>query len=126
MEALICVLVVPAALFVWTLISPQSVWRRTAAWQYRKPEVNEPSDAAYTMHRVLSFAGLVVVVVLAVILLSASNQLEGQQEQREQEQQREQQEEEYEDCLIRHNDDDNSIISAEEWCDGLSPEPAQP
>jgi hypothetical protein len=39
------------ALGAWMAISPRSLFWRTAAWQYRNPEANEPSDAAYALRR---------------------------------------------------------------------------
>lgn len=33
----------------WMLIDPRSAWRVLAAWQYRHPERNEPSEGAYRL-----------------------------------------------------------------------------
>lgn len=47
------VLVVAMVLILlWAAISPESMWSTTSAWQYRDPEANEPSDAAYAVQRV--------------------------------------------------------------------------
>ncbi len=49
----------------WGLLDPASQWRVTQSWQYRHPGANEPSNAAYTVQRVVC---LVVLVVVAIVL----------------------------------------------------------
>jgi hypothetical protein len=60
-EGLILLLVPVVALLVWGVISPRSQWRVLQAWSYRNPEANEPSDAVYTLTRII---GVVLIVVL--------------------------------------------------------------
>ena len=64
-------LVTLCGLMLWLLISPGSFWRKTAAWQYKNPEANEPSDAAYTMMRV--FGGIFLVVFIGLWIHIASS-----------------------------------------------------
>jgi hypothetical protein len=64
-------LVIPLAL--WGVINPRSQWRALSAWQYRNPDANEPSDAAYGLSRVGSLIGLGAWGVLLVMLLSADD-----------------------------------------------------
>ena len=114
MRGLICLLVIPAALAVWTLISPRSAWRVTTAWRYRNPEAHEPSEAAYVVQRVGGAIGLVATLVLAVLIFEASGQVESGRQERE-----------YQDCLSRHQGED-SLLSPEDWCENLSPAPDEP
>src|SRR5688500_2867417 len=47
---------------VIAFMNPRSLWRSTAAWQYRNPDANEPSDDAYSMKRAgWAITGLVVI-----------------------------------------------------------------
>jgi hypothetical protein len=114
MTGLAWLLVIPAALLVWTLISPQSAWRAMTAWRYRNPETHEPSGAGYAMHRVGAVIGLATTLMLAVLIVEASGQAESGRQERE-----------YQDCLSRHQGED-SLLSPQDWCENLSPSPAKP
>ena len=65
------VLVVAMALIMlWAAISPESMWSTTSAWQYRDPEANEPSDAAYAVQRVGAVLGLVLIAILVLVVVN--------------------------------------------------------
>lgn len=53
-------------LALWTLISPGSVYWALTAWQYKDPDANEPSDAAYMMSRIGALITLIVLVAFGV------------------------------------------------------------
>lgn len=116
----IAVAVIPALLMVWMMISPKSVWR-SFSWQYRSPEVHEPSDAAYTMNRIVAGIGLVAVVVIVGIVSSATSSASESRNRRDFQNQRI----EYRECLDRNRDDDEDYLTPEEWCENLSPTPAR-
>lgn len=65
MAAAVCLVLIPTPLLLWMLMSPQSMWRATAAWAYRNPEANEPSEAGYAAHRVIAAIALIGLVVVA-------------------------------------------------------------
>ena len=44
-------------MLLWSVIDPRGVWEVTSSWQFRNPEVNEPSDSAFAMQR---FSALLV------------------------------------------------------------------
>ncbi|MGH3730142.1 MAG: hypothetical protein ACRDTU_15540 [Micromonosporaceae bacterium] len=96
------------------MISPQSAWRTLRAWQYKNPEANEPSEAAYATERVVSGFALVVLILLGIFLASNTDDWE-----------RDRQEQQYQDCL-EENDDDEGLLSPEDWCENLSPSPENP
>ena len=75
----VIVFAVLAAVAIWTLISPRSVYWVLHAWAHRDPEANEPSDLAYGLWRVGSFIALVIFVVVGWMLVSSS--LDQQREQ---------------------------------------------
>ena len=65
------VLVVAMVLILlWAAISPESMWSTTSAWQYRDPEANEPSDAAYAVQRVGAVLGLVLIAILVLVVVN--------------------------------------------------------
>ncbi|GAA1452857.1 DUF6199 family natural product biosynthesis protein [Nocardiopsis tropica] len=66
MIPLLLLLLVFMAGAVAVLINPRLVWRMNS-WQYRNPEYNEPSDAAYTGYRI----GAVVMMFAIVVMLGA-------------------------------------------------------
>ncbi|MGH3646219.1 MAG: DUF6199 family natural product biosynthesis protein [Micromonosporaceae bacterium] len=109
-----CALVLAGLLFLWMVISPRSMWETLSAWQYKNPEANEPSEASFAMQRVAGAFGLIMMVVIGLVIA-------GQAEQSE----RNRQERQYADCL-EENDDDEGLLSAEDWCENLSPSPEQP
>jgi len=55
--ALILFVVVIIPMLLWSVIDPRGVWEVTSSWQFRNPEVNEPSDSAFAMQR---FSALLV------------------------------------------------------------------
>lgn len=57
-------------ILLWAAISPESMWSTTSAWQYRDPEANEPSDAAYAMQRVGAVLGLVLIAILVLAVVN--------------------------------------------------------
>ncbi|SDT14366.1 DUF6199 family natural product biosynthesis protein [Actinoplanes derwentensis] len=62
MDGLVLILIPVAAMLLWSVISPRSQWRILAAWSYRDPEANEPSDAAFALTRLGSVVMLAVLV----------------------------------------------------------------
>ena len=68
----IVLLLIPAGLFVWMIIDPRGAWKATSAWQYKNPEMNEPSDAAFMIGRISSVLGLILVVVMMVVIANAA------------------------------------------------------
>jgi hypothetical protein len=62
--------VVCVPLLLWTLMSPESAWRRTTAWRYRDPAAQEPSAAGYGAQRASAGFGLLMVVVVTAMLLA--------------------------------------------------------
>ena len=105
---------VVAAMALWNVLSPRSVWASLSAWRYRDPEANEPSDAAFTVSRIASLVGLVACVVVAVIAFQAASENDGTRQQRE-----------YQECLDSHQDD-TGLLQPEDWCAELSPTPRTP
>lgn len=63
MAWLIIVGVIAGAICLWGIISPQSLYWKGNAWQYRNPEANEPSNASYGITRIASVFTLVAIVV---------------------------------------------------------------
>ena len=54
----------------WTR-APREMWRITQGWQYKNPEANKPSDAAYTMQRISAIVAIVVIVIsIGALILS--------------------------------------------------------
>lgn len=96
-----------------SVISPRWVWRNTAAWSFRNPEANEPSDAGYAMQRVGAIIGLTMIVGFMIALPGIANDSERSNQRRQ-----------YEACLTEHEADrDESLLSPEDWCENLSPSP---
>src|SRR5688572_8600513 len=90
---------------LWMLLSPQSLFWKTAAWQFRHPEANEPSEIAYGLGRVVG-AGMVLLGIV-VIVISISEPTDAE---REAEEQQEEQEEREQEAQAR----DDLLASAEE------------
>jgi len=97
-------------LMLWMLISPGSFWRKTAAWQYKNPEANEPSDAAYTTMRV--FGGIFLVVFIGLWIHIASSTDDWERAEREKQYQ------EYQECL----DESDEVDEVLNLCENLLPE----
>lgn len=106
-------LVLAAGLCLWGAISPMGMWRGTVAWRYADPDVHRPSDTQNLATRVSCVIALVCIVIAFPLLSSLSTQSARQQE-----------EDAYEDCLAE-NDDDEGLLSPEDWCENLSPEPEE-
>ncbi|MFS2294144.1 MAG: hypothetical protein FWJ90_15870 [Actinomadura sp.] len=72
MTGLIVVFVgIAIVLFLLGCMDQRKLYWKTAAWQYRNPEANEPSDAALGLNRVGLFAAAVGMLVCAGIVHSA-------------------------------------------------------
>ena len=41
----------PLPFLLWNIIDPRGMWEKLSSWQFRDPEANEPSDAAFDMQR---------------------------------------------------------------------------
>lgn len=72
MGFLIAVSLILIPLGIWGIVNPRSQWKVLSAWQYRNPDANQPSEAAYAVTRIgsLIFLGAwvwVVLVMLAVV-----------------------------------------------------------
>ncbi|GAA4912352.1 DUF6199 family natural product biosynthesis protein [Stackebrandtia albiflava] len=111
MTWLAVILFVAALIPLWIAISPKGMWRTTAAWQYRNPEANEPSEAGYAVQRVSAAIGALIMVGFGVFLLSIEDDVAAERER-----------ETYEECLAQ-NDDDEGLLTPEQWCEDLSPAP---
>ena len=106
-------LLLAAGLCLWGAISPMGMWRGTVAWRYADPEAHRPSYSQNVATRIGSVIALICIVIAFPLLSSLSTQ-----------NQQRQQEEAYEDCLDE-NDDRESLLTPEEWCENLSPEPEE-
>lgn len=106
-------LVIAAGLSLWGAISPMGMWRGTVAWRYADPAAHRPSYSQNVATRVSSVIALICIVIAFPLLSSLSTQSERQQER-----------DAYEDCLER-NDDGEGLLSPEDWCESLSPEPEE-
>ena len=60
-------------MLLWSVIDPRGVWEVTSSWQFRNPEVNEPSDSAFAVQRFFAFVSLLVIVGGAFFFVSASH-----------------------------------------------------
>lgn len=74
MGILIIIPIILAPLVIWGIVNPQHQWRVTQAWRYRRPEMNEPSDAAYALMRVGNVILLVLMLVMVVLGVAIDNQ----------------------------------------------------
>lgn len=59
---------------LWTLLNPASAWRTLSAWQYRNPDANEPSDAAYGLQRFGAAASLAGLVAITIMMITVTRQ----------------------------------------------------
>ena len=71
--ALILFVLVIIPMLLWSVIDPRGVWEVTSSWQFRNPEVNEPSDSAFAVQRFFAFVSLLVIVGGAFFFVSASH-----------------------------------------------------
>jgi hypothetical protein len=55
---------------LWSAISPETVFWKLTAWQYRNPEAVEPSDISYAFARLSGVAMCVIAVVGGLSLLA--------------------------------------------------------
>ena len=58
----VILIIVIAYCFIWVL-APRKMWRITHGWQYKNPEANEPSDAAYAILRIRAIVPIVIIPV---------------------------------------------------------------
>jgi len=70
----IIIAIVVIALFLWSTLSPKSMYWTLSAWQHKDPEANEPSDSAYAMTRISSFVGLGLFLICVAALWSIAHQ----------------------------------------------------
>lgn len=105
----IFMMVLCGAISLWGVINPRAFWKKTAAWSFKHPDANEPSDAGFAVQRAAYAFGLLVSVIMIPVFISASNSME-----------KANQEEAYEDCLDDHRGEE-SLLSPEDWCDNLAP-----
>ena len=78
----VILIIVIAYCFIWVL-APRKMWRITHGWQYKNPEANEPSDAAYAMLRIRAIVPIVIIPVAIFGIISAHNKAAEDQEKRE-------------------------------------------
>ena len=109
---LVLFVIFACGLLLWGAISPRSMWKTLQSWQFKNPEANEPSEAAFAFSRVASIVGIVVLVCLGVYMTTTVLPNMERNNQRES----------YEECLDR-NDDDEGLLSPEDWCENQSPSP---
>ncbi|MGH3658018.1 MAG: hypothetical protein ACRDUA_15290 [Micromonosporaceae bacterium] len=119
MELLPCLLGIPVLLLAWMAISPRGMWQTLSAWQFKNPEANEPSEAAYAANRVVAVVGIVVLISVGCWVMSAVEDSRRGNQERD----RDQQERDYQECLDEHADDEDSLDA---WCGGMSPDPLSP
>lgn len=72
-DPLILFLLVLLPFLLWNIIDPRGMWEKLSSWQFRDPEANEPSDAAFDMQRLISLISLIVLVVSALGLFSVAH-----------------------------------------------------
>ena len=63
----------PLPFLLWNIIDPRGMWEKLSSWQFRDPEANEPSDAAFDVQRLISLISLSVLVVSALGLFSVAH-----------------------------------------------------
>jgi hypothetical protein len=59
---IVAIAAVMTPFLLWGIFAPRSQWMALQAWKYRHPRVNEPSDAAYGVGRVVNVIQLVVML----------------------------------------------------------------
>lgn len=101
------------AFLLWGVISPEGMWRSTQAWQYKNPEANEPSEAAFTTMRVSGIISILVLLCTACFIMDIGNIASGSTEE----------EQEYEACLEEHEDDWLSDDESDEPWDSSTDDP---
>ncbi|TDC60809.1 hypothetical protein E1200_29835 [Actinomadura sp. GC306] len=60
-----------AVFFALGCMDQRKLYWKLTSWQYRRPEANEPSDAAYALNRFGMFLGAVMMLVLAAVVNAA-------------------------------------------------------
>lgn len=115
----IIMLVALSVLLIWGVISPRSMWMKTKAWQFKNPEANEPSDAAYSMTRTASAIGIFAILCSIGMLANAGASFETNNTR-----------DDYERCLHEYeldSGDDRHESGGESYEDPLSTaEPSSP
>ena len=61
----------PLPFLLWNIIDPRGMWEKLSSWQFRDPEANEPSDAAFDMQRLISLISQMTVKSQGQILALA-------------------------------------------------------
>lgn len=64
--------IIALVLVVLTVIDPRSLWYATTAWQFKNPEANEPSEASFTLGRLVSGVGALGFGIAAVVATFSS------------------------------------------------------
>lgn len=59
---------VGVALMALALVNPRARWRGLSAWRYRDPAANEPSAAAFAVHRAALVGGGLAIVVIGFVI----------------------------------------------------------
>ncbi|TDC78549.1 hypothetical protein [Actinomadura sp. 7K507] len=68
--AIVLCFVLAAGMAIVGCLDQRKLYWKTASWQYRNPEANEPSDAALAMNRIGMFVGATLMIIIAGILMS--------------------------------------------------------
>jgi len=54
-----------------SLVSPRAMWRMFAAWKYRDPAANEPSDTYFALQRAGAVVSGIILIVVGFVVNSA-------------------------------------------------------
>ena len=103
--------------FLWSVISPRSVWENLYTWAFKNPEAVEPSDRAFEVWRVVAGICLLGLIILAIVIgVNRPEWLRTRDEIRY-----EHEVAEYEECLNEY--EGHPSVPAEELCEWMSPAP---
>lgn len=62
-------------LLILGFVNPRRMWWRTAAWQYRNPQANEPSEQSYQAARVTYFVFAVLLALTGFVFIGIGSDL---------------------------------------------------